>query len=234
MNKGNIYAGLQIQVAPTSEPITMAEAETQLRLVSDGGGDTDTTIGIYITVARKIAETVLRRPLLQQQWMLALRNWPGRSYQNWPLSLNNAIDLYYTYNYISLPFSAPLISVDSITYLKSDGTTGIMTNANKSPTYTGFAYNVFTEFEPARVVLPYSAIWPTDILMPGAPIKITYTVGYVDVAHLKNWEGWEITRQAMMLLIADCWENRIPPDKMQASGKMSVIQEWLYAVKIWE
>lgn len=176
----------------------------------------------------------MRRPMLQQQWKLSLRNWPGRSYQNWPLSLTSAIDLYYTYNYISLPFAAPLVTVDSVTYLTSSGVTKTMSNANKSATYTSPAYNVWTEFEPGRIILPYAGIWPTDVLMPGAPIAITYTVGYADLTHLQAWEGWEVARQAMLLLISDCWENRLPPDKAQRSGKMSVIEEWLTPNRIFE
>lgn len=232
MNKGNIYAGLQIQTPPQSEPLTTAEVATALRLPTTDP-DTNTTLGIWLTTVRKLIESILRRPFLQQQWKMTLRNWPGRSYQNWPLSLNNAIDLYYTYNYISLPFAAPLVSVDGLTYLRNDGTTGSMTNANKQ-VVTGFTYNVFSDFEPARIVLPYAAIWPTDILMPGAPIGITYTVGYADIAHLQAWEFWEVVRQCMILLISDCWENRIPPDKAQRSGKMSVIDEWLMPARIFE
>ena len=55
----------------------------------------------------------------------------------------------------------------------------------------GYTYNVLTDFEPGRIVLPYSQIWPPDILMPGAPIQITYVAGYADVATLQSkFEGW--------------------------------------------
>jgi uncharacterized phiE125 gp8 family phage protein len=225
VNIGDIYAGLVPVTPPASEPMTLLEAEQHLRVdPGDSGGPIDTYVNILITAARQFCETTLRRAIFPQSWMLLLKNWPGRDYQNWPLSLTSELDLYYKYNYIKLPLP-PLQSVQSVNFRQNDGTILSMSPANFQ-VIAGFTYNVETNMEPGRIVLPYAQIWPTNILMPGAPIMITYTCGYVPLAQQSSppvgqtweqWAGYRATMQAMKLLLAYWYEMRLPPVELRKS-----------------
>ena len=171
----------------------------------------------FIKTARQKCETVLRRGLLTQTWQLSLKNWPGRDYQNWPLSLTSELDLYYKYNYIKLPLAAPLQSVGGVNYMNSNGQNLSMTPANFLPNVSN-GYNVITTTDPGMIVLPYSQIWPTDILMPGAPITIPYTLGYADAAAFaQNCEFAGAVYHAMKLMVTYWYENKIPPSEIRKS-----------------
>jgi uncharacterized phiE125 gp8 family phage protein len=89
--------GMTLLVAPSGEPITLAEAKLQCRV---DGTDDDTLITGLIVVARKQAESCSAHVLLTQQWRLDLDCFPVDS--------------------IDLPLP-PLTSVQSITYLDGDG-----------------------------------------------------------------------------------------------------------------
>lgn len=232
MNIGDTYAGLQLITPPSVEPLTLADAEAFLRVVPDGG-EIDQLISAYITTIRQhIEQSILKRALLTQTWRLSLKNWPGRDYRNYPLSVTSEIDYYYKYNYIKLPF-APLQSVSSVQYMNSSGVTQSMNAANFSPSVSN-SYNVLTTMEPGRIVLPYAGIWPTDVLMPGAPITITFVAGFASLTALQNWEGYGPTIQAMKLMLADCYENRIPPDAVGGGEQVGIASKWLTPYRIYD
>jgi hypothetical protein len=96
---------------------------------------------------------------------------------------------------------------------------------------------VFTDFEPGRIVLGFSQIWPTVILLPGAPIQVSFTCGYVDLLTLQScFEGFPATIHAIKMIIGYLYENRIPPSEMRrsfvASGINYVIEELLEPYRI--
>ena len=236
-----IYAGLQLLAAPTIEPLSLNEAKTHLRVTINLDDD---YITFLITQARQYVEMVLRRALLTQQWVLSLKNWPGRNfYGSQGLELNPG--QWDRYNHIPLPLP-PLQSVQSVVYYDTGGNVYTMpqggqlpssppaTNANLSLANT---YNVFTAFEPGKIVLPFSQIWPTVILLPGAPIQISYTCGYLDVPTLAAaFEGYAATIHAMKMIIGYLYENRIPPSEIRKSqvpaGLGLVVEEMLEAYRV--
>ena len=169
----SIYANLQLQRAPITEPVTLEEAEGWARIASDGG-PIDQDFFALITFARQQCETILRRALYTQMWKLSLKNWPGRDYQNWPQGVSLGYESYYKHDHIELPLP-PLQGVASVTYLDTSANSNIMPQMNASG-----GYNVDLNFEPGRIVLPFSQIWPTTILLPGAPISAVYVGGYQD------------------------------------------------------
>lgn len=59
---------LTLQTAPASEPVTLSEAKSYLRLDSSAE---DSLVNLLITAARKSAEEYLRRSLITQSWKLA-------------------------------------------------------------------------------------------------------------------------------------------------------------------
>jgi uncharacterized phiE125 gp8 family phage protein len=89
--------GMTLLVAPSGEPITLAEATLHCRV---DGTDDDALITALIVVAREKAESRTARALLTQQWRLDLDCFPADS--------------------IDLP-KPQLASVQSITYLDGDG-----------------------------------------------------------------------------------------------------------------
>lgn len=243
-NIGSLYAGLTLIQGPqtgspgvATEPITIDAAKEHLRIPT-AFTDDDVYIGYLITSARQQVEQILHRGLINQVWQLSLKNWPGRDYQNWPLSLTSEIDLYYKYNYIQLPLAAPLQSVNLVSFINSNGQTLYMYPAGFQ-VLPGYTYNVYTNIEPGQIVLPFSQIWPTDILMPGAPITIQYTVGYPDVATFySKFEGASAVAMAMKLIIAYQYENRIPPSEMRRSsinaGVQFVAEQMLMPFRVFE
>lgn len=227
----NIFAGLQVVTPPQTEPIQPAEVRDYFNL-PPGDSQIDRVVGQLIPTARKFVENTMARAFLTQAWQLSLINWPGRDYLNWPQAFTSEIDKYYRDNYIALP-GTPLQLVTSISYITSAGETKSVTPVNPPTSTQTLGYvNVFKTFEPGRIVLPFSAIWPVDILMPGAPITITYTVGYTSMEKLTAWEGWHDSRQAIMMLIGDCYENRVPSSDVGATETAKVVEKWLMPFRV--
>ena len=99
------YTSFAVTTAPASEPITTAEAKSQLRIDSS---DEDTLVDNYITVARQTLETLMRRAFITQTITLKYDSFPSR---------------------IRLP-RPPSASVTSITYVDTDGATQTWDSAN--------------------------------------------------------------------------------------------------------
>jgi hypothetical protein len=206
MDLSSIYAGLTLVTGPQVEPLALDEAEAYLRLSSDNGGPVDQDVSGFIIEARQKCEMLLRRALLTQTWQLNLKNWPGRDYQNWPQNVPSDLDSYYKYDHVPLPFAAPLNSVASVTYKDTSANVLTMPQGNIAG-----GFNVDPNFEPGRIVLPFSQIWPTTILLPGAPIQITYNCGYPDVDTLAaKFEGYGATLQAMKLILTYRYVYKVP------------------------
>jgi hypothetical protein len=202
----SIYAGLKLVEAPALEPLSLSDAALYLRLASDNGGPVDQDLLGFLTEARQKCETLLRRAFLTQTWQLSLKNWPGRDYQNWPQNIPSDLDQYYRYNYIPLPMAAPLDSVSSVTYLDTSASSSTMPPGNVAG-----GYNVDQNFEPGRIVLPFSQIWPTTILLPGAPIQIVYVCGYPDVDTWQSqFEGANAAIQGIKLILTYRYVYKVP------------------------
>lgn len=89
--------GLTLKVAPSVEPVTLAEAKLHCKV---DGTDDDTLITALIVSARQQAEHRINRALVTQQWELTLDEFPADS--------------------IDLP-NPKLVSVQSVTYLDTSG-----------------------------------------------------------------------------------------------------------------
>lgn len=89
---------LKLYAAPSTEPVSLAEAKAQCRVDST---DDDAFITGLIAAAREMAEKVARRAFVTQTWDLVLDAWPDS-------------------DQIELP-RPPLQSVMSVTYVDDDG-----------------------------------------------------------------------------------------------------------------
>lgn len=93
---------LELITAPTTDPVTLAEVKTRLRL--DDSSD-DAGVARLIAAATRHAELVCRRAFVTQSWALTLDAFPCGS--------------------ISLPLP-PLKTVDEISYVDANGATQVL------------------------------------------------------------------------------------------------------------
>jgi uncharacterized phiE125 gp8 family phage protein len=99
-----------------------------------------------------------------------------------------------------------LQSVTSVNYTDSDGIERIMPTTD---------YVVDTSSVPGRIFLGFSKIWPVAILQPASAVRIRFIAGYGAVDKVPK-----ALKQAMLLLIAQWYENREP---VAASSRQSIV-----------
>jgi uncharacterized phiE125 gp8 family phage protein len=136
-------------VAPTAEPVTLAEAKAQCS-VPQGVTQHDEKLTRYIAAARQEIENATNRQLVTATWVFKLCAFP------------------YSTGKIYLP-KAPLISVTSIAYLEA--------SAGVSTTWSTSNYRVSSGKEPAEITLAYGVSFPAVYPVSDA-VTITYTAGY--------------------------------------------------------
>lgn len=123
-------ASLQVEVPPLVEPVSLATAKAHLRVSITND---DTLIGVYIQAARELVETYLARSLVNKGYRQSHDFFPyfsDRSQTMTAPAYYASSPRYATtqWNYsqmIKLQVS-PLVSVESIEYVKTDGTIGIL------------------------------------------------------------------------------------------------------------
>lgn len=149
---------LELVTAPTAEPVTIDEVKRQLRIDTD---DEDVLIGQAITAARRQAEVRLRRQLVSATWKLRLDCFPC-----WEIQ-------------VPLP---PLVSVTTLQYIDTGGTTQTLTENTHFVTYK---YR-----EPGLVEPAYNQTWPSTRDVRDAVI-LTFVAGYGDPSDvpqdIRNW-----------------------------------------------
>ena len=142
---------LELDTAPTSEPITTTAAKSHLRVTV---ADDDTLIDNLVKAAREYAETATRRALITQTWLLKADDFPSLS--------NDVI-------HVPLP---PLQSVTSIIYVDTDGDT---------KTWAASNYDVSApKGEHAghgRIALAFGETWPSTREQIDA-VTIEFKAGY--------------------------------------------------------
>lgn len=145
-------SALKIVTHPTIEPVTLAEAKTQVVIDSSITADDD-LLNSLIKVARRHSEKLCRRALITQTWDLFLDDWPEDDF----------IQLH----------RPPL---QTVSYVKYTDSAGVVTTWDTSN------YVVDANKEPGRVVLAYGKTWPTATLTTSSAIQIRFVVGYGDAA----------------------------------------------------
>lgn len=135
--------------APTIEPITVEEAKEHLRIDS---AEADAHVTGLIQVARDMVESHTRRALMKQTWDWKLDTFP--SCEPWELP------------------KAPLLSVTSITYVDTNGTT---------QTWSSSEYTVLApagpRAEPGTVAINYGETYPAVRGQPNA-VTVRFVAGY--------------------------------------------------------
>lgn len=152
---------------PVEEPLSLEEAKSHLRVEHDYD---DVLINSLIVTAREWAEGFLNRALITQTRVLTISDWPVLL--------------------LKLP-GGVIQSLQSITYIGSDGETGTVAAGQYYLSASG------------EVVRTYSGEWPSITLRGPESISISYVCGYGEAAKVPMK-----IRQAMLLLIGHWYEHR--------------------------
>ncbi len=140
---------LIVSSAPSTEPVTLAEAKFHIRVDHD---ELDDLINELITSAREAAETFTNRTFVDTTFIYKINGFPP----------SGLVD-----SHILLPRS-PLDSVSSVAYLDINGS---------SQTLATSVYEVDTSSIPGRVRLKIDKVWPSTQLHPEV-VTITFIAGY--------------------------------------------------------
>ncbi len=139
---------LTIVTPATTNPVTLAEAKTHLRISAANTAES-ALITTFISVATEYCQDLQNRAYITQVWNLRFDGWPVE-------------------DYITIPLP-PLQSVSSVTYYGTGGTSNTMTAGN---------YIVDIYSEPGRLALAYGEAWPNLTLRPINGIAVKFTAGY--------------------------------------------------------
>ena len=179
----------------TDEPLSVLDVAGFLLIDPN---NTQENLTLLISAARLEAENVNGRELAKKQFLLTLDRWPHTSHwanmTTFPQQSIRQYSMYFGPDNISL--LAPLISVDSVKYTKSDGTVITMA-ANTDYIVDKFKF-------PGVIVPAVDTQWPTDRLWPTSAIQITFTVGMLPA------QVPAVVKNAMLLLISEWYSNRLP------------------------
>lgn len=147
-------------MAPSAEPIDLAEAKLHLRYAAN---DQDALILAAIAGVRAQAETLTNKQLVACRWKQVLDSFPGYSTTFAPYGRT-----------FSLPGNAillrrfPVLQVVSIQYLDMEGAT---------QTVDPSTYTVDYSTEPVRITPVFGEIWPIPLPQIGS-VWITFDAGY--------------------------------------------------------
>lgn len=180
---------LKVLTPPAVEPVTLAEAKTELGITSTTD---DARLTRLLTVARFLAESYTNRAFITQTLLLQLDAAPPLRVPWWDGVRQGSIAEFASSEPITL-MRAPVVSITSIV------TTSI---TDEDSTMTADDYVLDAVSEPGRVLLKYGKTWPTN-LREHACVRITYTAGYgVSGAHVP-----QPIRDAIMVHVRDNMER---------------------------
>lgn len=149
--------GLKQTVAPAVEPLGVEDAKEWLKVQH---GKEDGLITELVQDARERFERVAGYQLLQATWQLTLDQFPGERACGLAGGIMDDWRIY-----VPIP---RLISVSSVVYVATDGT---------STTLPAADYSVDTAGEPARIEPAYGEVWPSTREQQNA-VTVTYLAGY--------------------------------------------------------
>jgi uncharacterized phiE125 gp8 family phage protein len=156
-------AGLVVVTPPASEPITVSDLITHLRLDADTD---ETEMEAYIQLAREWCENYTGRAFVNRTLRLSLdglSDVDDALWEGWKIGP----DMTLKKRDIKLP-KPPLVSVTSVTTYD---------DADVPVVFSAASYYVDNAAEPGRVVLRTGSTWPTALRV-GNAVEIVYVAGY--------------------------------------------------------
>ena len=190
---GTVPLMLTLSAAPSTEPISTAEAKSHLRVdVSDD----DTLIGTIVASARRACEEHTNRALITQTWTMFMDFFPftGAGAPLWE-GTREAPEtiLGGQARYIEVP-KPPLVSITSIKTYDDDDAASTFASSN---------YFVDTATEPGRVALRSGQSWPIPTRTING-VEVIFVAGYGDAGSNVP----DDLLRGMYLLIGHMYENR--------------------------
>jgi len=158
-------SGLVIHTEPASEPITLAEAKSYLRVDSSGN---DALITSLIVSARKLCEEHMQRAIMSQTLQLFIDT-REEIYDSLWEGMRTGPYLNYYKNYIDLPMP----TVTAVTHIKT------YDDSDNASVFASSNYYVDNARQPARVVLRTGETFPTALRVANA-IEVQYVTGYAN------------------------------------------------------
>lgn len=212
-------------VAPTEEPLTVAEAKYHLRidtpdLTADIASLENTYIGSLIAAARGHCEQETGRQFCTATWQLKLPFFPRAGCNNWQLYGVSQAAYLGPEDWRSIYLPRPkLASVTSVTYYDAD---------NASQTFSSGSYTVIVGDPVGRIALNYAEVWPVT-----RPRQDAVTVTYVSGTAASSVPDG--VKHAMRLLIGHWYEHReqVTLGMIPSSLPMGV-EALLNPYRVWE
>lgn len=159
---------LKLIAASGEEPVSLAEARAHCRLASDEIGDD--LLGLYITAARELCESITGRVLVTQTWEQTLDDFPSGDKSDIQL------------------LRLPVQSVQSVVYVDADGA---------EQTLASDQYATDLQDAEAWVLPADGVVWPTTDDVINA-VKVQFVAGYGDAAAVpKQLKVWILATVAM-------------------------------------
>lgn len=185
--------GYRRTVAPTEEPLTLAEVKEHLASADPDLTADDNWITAQITAVREYAEQETGRSLITQTWQRVTDQFPGGCWDG-----ENGLDG----NAIRLE-KGPIQSITSIVYVDMGGTSQTLANTEYVTDSTGAV---------TRIAPRFGKLWPIALPQLGS-VTVTFVAGYGAANQvpegLKTW---------MKLRLAALYENR---EEVSAGGPLT-------------
>lgn len=176
--------GLKQLVAPTSEPVTVADAMAHLRLRNR---DTESDyLASLISVAREYIESTAGIQILPATWYLTYDQFPG-------LKVDDRRPIGWRYGIIRVP-RPPLLSVVSVKYIDTALVLQTLATTEYQASFTSTV---------GRILPAPFKVWPQTSPLSAEAVQVTYTAGYADVASVPN-----AIKHAIKFLVGHLYENR--------------------------
>ena len=168
-NRGN-----RITVDPASEPVTLSEMKTHLRI---DGAEEDDFLTDAIAEARQEIEDLTGLAFITQTWQLTIDRWPTGQEPWWDGVRQGHINtLAGPHRSLELP-RYPLQSITSVTTYDEASNSSAVTVAS--------TFDVDTQQLPGRMTLQSGASWPTALRANNA-IEVVYVAGYGAASDVPN------------------------------------------------
>jgi uncharacterized phiE125 gp8 family phage protein len=195
-------SGLQIEIPPIAEAISLTTAKNYLRVTTDND---DALIAMMIVAARELAETITSRSIVPKGYVQTMDSFPYftdsiSSQQAYPpayYSLPRYSTTMWNYSSMIKLYAPPLIQIVAFNYID---TTNTLQTLNSSQ------YILDNISEPARLFPgPAGANWPSVLYVPNS-VQIHFTAGYNGNSLTPPMPNGILV--AMMMLISNWFENR--------------------------